>query len=802
MAVKLTLADAIVAARIAADADSIPPQISAAANVLYGAAAAQIERYAPSAPSAAQDAALVRMLAYLWELPAADSARGYQSALRNSGAIGLLSAYRVKRAGIINPEGSGFAPVTPVPGGLTPGDLAEIDKRIANAIAAAMAGDARRLPELPAEGDRNLKVAQFDQDTLLWRLADFKGLSEEQALALEALAQPPVEHTFADVSGVRGAPTLTAESLDLEQGNYLLDFIASSSRNPGPRVDLVDGSTVIARFDSIDSREQHRTRFISVPSTLSGLKLRYSWRSNNSTTVMDATLTVFRLTRADTADDAVARAAAAAAQSTADTAQASAADNRQVLGRAIEATQRLHSIPGTPTVVTSLIEASMLVHTDPPPTNRNGVASMDQPDGGWNENARIFVRLRDTEVRTNYAVRFTAAGGTQPFDVPGGQWRPRSSLSAENYTFWEAWGKNISTEVARVQLLTNLGDTLYDGKLADGIILDSNLPDHAQRAVQHFEDGLHVGPFNENYKAAWSDNRRGKNAVNNLLYSPISNAHFPDTQTTLYCYFRVPAAKRSAGFEQDASIVVYRRDSGKVLLSQPVRASEADPDPRAWQTDATVLAKYTTLFGFDYWEVSVSGKAESGQEIPLGAYFGRYERITGGELPTDRLLPKNPTDGQIAVYDGSADAWVAADAGGGGGWMEIFPWHDFQYEGDNKYLALSTAQRDACAAFLVKPGAKRLMLVNQYISGGSVAAELRDQSTVAGLASLNGNYFASLGLVNRGSFGFWFRTELLTTWDGSGSPRDGSVWRLTFYENDEADAVKWASGFRLLGALL
>ena len=654
MAVKITLSDAIVAARIAADAASVPAPVTAAANVLYGAASAQIERYAPSAPSAVQDAALVRMLAYLWELPAADSARGYQSALRNSGAIGLLSAYRVKRAGIIDVPGTGFAPI-PAGGGLTPADLAEIDERIANAIAAAMAGDVRRLPALPAEGERNLKVAQFDQDTLLWRLVDTEGLTEEQALALEALAQSPVEHSFADVSGVRGAPTLTAESLDLEQGNYLLDFIASASRNQGPRVDLLDGSTVIARFDTIDATERHRTRFVSIPANLSGLKLRYSWRSANRTTVMDATLTVFRLTRADTADDAVARAAAAAAQSTADTAQASAADNRQVLGRAIEATQRLHSIPGTPTVVTSLIEASMLVHTDPPPTNRNGVASMDQPDGGWNENARIFVRLRDTEVRTNYAVRFTAAGGTQPFDVPGGQWRPRSSLSAENYTFWEAWGKNISTEVARVQLLTNLGDTLYDGKLADGIILDSNLPDHAQRAVQHFEDGLHVGPFNEDYKAAWSDNRRGKNAVNNLLYSPISNAHFPDTQTTLYCYFRVPAAKRSAGFEQDASIVVYRRDSGKVLLSQPVRASDADPDPRAWQTDATVLAKYTTLFGFDYWEVSVSGKAESGQEIPLGAYFGRYALF---QAPESRLLPTGAKTNQVAIYDGVQDLWI------------------------------------------------------------------------------------------------------------------------------------------------
>lgn len=104
MAVTVTLQNAIVAARIAADAASIPASVTASAQILYDGSKAEIEQYAPDAPEAVQNLALVRMLAYLWQLPPGGSARGYTSALRNSGAAGSLSRWRAVRLGLDDDE--------------------------------------------------------------------------------------------------------------------------------------------------------------------------------------------------------------------------------------------------------------------------------------------------------------------------------------------------------------------------------------------------------------------------------------------------------------------------------------------------------------------------------------------------------------------------------------------------------------------------------------------------------------------------------------------------------------------------
>lgn len=101
MAVTITVADALVAARIVVDGTKIPAPILSAGTVLHASASAEITRHAPDAPDAVSNAALVRMLAHLWELDTAGNPRGYQSALRNSGAAGSLAPWRAKRAGII-----------------------------------------------------------------------------------------------------------------------------------------------------------------------------------------------------------------------------------------------------------------------------------------------------------------------------------------------------------------------------------------------------------------------------------------------------------------------------------------------------------------------------------------------------------------------------------------------------------------------------------------------------------------------------------------------------------------------------
>ena len=81
---------------------------------LHPVAVALVERYAPDAPDAVQDEAVIRGAGWLAESPAGairsemtgdartvfDVARASR-ALRHSGAMGLLTAWKVRRAGSI-----------------------------------------------------------------------------------------------------------------------------------------------------------------------------------------------------------------------------------------------------------------------------------------------------------------------------------------------------------------------------------------------------------------------------------------------------------------------------------------------------------------------------------------------------------------------------------------------------------------------------------------------------------------------------------------------------------------------------
>ena len=65
---------------------------------LLGAATALIEAYAPTAPDAIVDEAVVRVCGYLYDSPTAARGTAFGSALRNSGAGGLLLPWRAPRA--------------------------------------------------------------------------------------------------------------------------------------------------------------------------------------------------------------------------------------------------------------------------------------------------------------------------------------------------------------------------------------------------------------------------------------------------------------------------------------------------------------------------------------------------------------------------------------------------------------------------------------------------------------------------------------------------------------------------------
>lgn len=82
-------------------------------DALGATAAALVERYAPDAPQAVKDESVIRCAGYLADMPAASVSRqvigpmevevmpARQSALRNSGAMALLSPWKVRRAGAI-----------------------------------------------------------------------------------------------------------------------------------------------------------------------------------------------------------------------------------------------------------------------------------------------------------------------------------------------------------------------------------------------------------------------------------------------------------------------------------------------------------------------------------------------------------------------------------------------------------------------------------------------------------------------------------------------------------------------------
>lgn len=85
----------------------------ALADRLHGVAVALVERYAPKAPDAVQNEAVIRAGGWLHEQPpggvrsetigdeAVEYAPAMVGALRHSGAMALLSPWKVRRAGAI-----------------------------------------------------------------------------------------------------------------------------------------------------------------------------------------------------------------------------------------------------------------------------------------------------------------------------------------------------------------------------------------------------------------------------------------------------------------------------------------------------------------------------------------------------------------------------------------------------------------------------------------------------------------------------------------------------------------------------
>ena len=99
MAVTITRDDLAIALRLATTAEAataLPPAQLEIVARLFATASALVTKYAPLAPDAIQNEAVIRCGAYLYDSDPAD-ARAVRSPLPLSGAAAILSPWRVQR---------------------------------------------------------------------------------------------------------------------------------------------------------------------------------------------------------------------------------------------------------------------------------------------------------------------------------------------------------------------------------------------------------------------------------------------------------------------------------------------------------------------------------------------------------------------------------------------------------------------------------------------------------------------------------------------------------------------------------
>ena len=108
MAVTITASAAAVAIRAATNETAISDPVQTVLDVLFPAAQACVLDYAPNAPDAVHNAALVRLLGWLWDADPTETR--ISDALQISGGSALLAAWREHRAGIV---GAAAAPGVP-----------------------------------------------------------------------------------------------------------------------------------------------------------------------------------------------------------------------------------------------------------------------------------------------------------------------------------------------------------------------------------------------------------------------------------------------------------------------------------------------------------------------------------------------------------------------------------------------------------------------------------------------------------------------------------------------------------------
>ena len=110
----------------------LEPETSALLTRLLGVGRAIVDLHAPDAPEAVQDEAIIRIAAYLYDMPEAPAGSRYAMAWKNSGAASLLGPWIVRSASIISaangklPDGEGRSAVS----GIDADTIREIARQI------------------------------------------------------------------------------------------------------------------------------------------------------------------------------------------------------------------------------------------------------------------------------------------------------------------------------------------------------------------------------------------------------------------------------------------------------------------------------------------------------------------------------------------------------------------------------------------------------------------------------------------------------------------------------------------------
>ena len=173
MAVTINRAELAVELRIATTtAEDLPEGQGAVLDRLLSTASALVTNYAPNAPDAIHNEALVRVAGWLYDTDPAEARRA-TSPVQHSGASSLLAPYRVRRlAGLADTS----APAVPVVIDTTDGiSEAEIRALIAGGIA-SHAADANAHHVPPAPGGVQRRTHRRPNRTALiapWAQADF-----------------------------------------------------------------------------------------------------------------------------------------------------------------------------------------------------------------------------------------------------------------------------------------------------------------------------------------------------------------------------------------------------------------------------------------------------------------------------------------------------------------------------------------------------------------------------------------------------------------------------------------------------